>query len=314
MKTITKPDQWLGVEVRHFAALDAVAPRDHSAAPQTGSATRSRPSASRSRRSRGSSARRSSSGRAAPAPSRSPTRVRCSFATRRRSSRGSMQRARTSLRSVPARPARCASAPTSRSARACCPGHAPLPQRLAGDRARALGAGDRPGAVRADRVGRARPRVLQPPASGRPFRHARADERPLRAPRPGREPARSRSSASLDDLAEQPLIGSNTCASGVVVEHELGTRGLRRLLRLPLGRQRHRAGPRRLGIRRRAHPAAGDRARRRARQGAPLRAEVPRRQVAVVWHRDRHRSPAARAFIEIARDVSADVERQLVEP
>ena len=42
--------------------------------------------------------------------------------------------------------------------------------------------------------------------------------------------------------------------------------------------------------------------------------KVPRRRVAVVWHRDRHRSPAARAFIEIARDVSADVERQLDEP
>ncbi len=42
--------------------------------------------------------------------------------------------------------------------------------------------------------------------------------------------------------------------------------------------------------------------------------KVPRRTVAVIWHRDRHRSPAARAFIEIAREVSADVERGLVEP
>ena len=42
--------------------------------------------------------------------------------------------------------------------------------------------------------------------------------------------------------------------------------------------------------------------------------EVPRRVIAVVWHRDRHRSPAARAFVEIAREVSAEVERELVEP
>jgi DNA-binding transcriptional LysR family regulator len=41
---------------------------------------------------------------------------------------------------------------------------------------------------------------------------------------------------------------------------------------------------------------------------------VPRRTIAVVWHRDRHRSPAARAFVEIAQEVSADVERELDEP
>ncbi len=45
-----------------------------------------------------------------------------------------------------------------------------------------------------------------------------------------------------------------------------------------------------------------------------LAPRVPRRAIAVVWHRDRHRSPAARAFVEIARAVSADVERELVEP
>ncbi len=41
---------------------------------------------------------------------------------------------------------------------------------------------------------------------------------------------------------------------------------------------------------------------------------VPRRRLAVVWHRDRHRSPAARAFIEIARGVSAEVQQELAEP
>ena len=42
--------------------------------------------------------------------------------------------------------------------------------------------------------------------------------------------------------------------------------------------------------------------------------ELPRRVVAVVWHRDRRRTPAARAFVELAQAVSADVERDLVEP
>jgi DNA-binding transcriptional LysR family regulator len=41
---------------------------------------------------------------------------------------------------------------------------------------------------------------------------------------------------------------------------------------------------------------------------------MPRRPIAVAWHRDRHRSPAARAFVEIAREISAEVERDLVEP
>ncbi len=41
---------------------------------------------------------------------------------------------------------------------------------------------------------------------------------------------------------------------------------------------------------------------------------VPRRQIAVVWHKDRHRTPAARAFVEIAREVSAAVERSSSSP
>jgi hypothetical protein len=35
--------------------------------------------------------------------------------------------------------------------------------------------------------------------------------------------------------------------------------------------------------------------------------------ISVVWHSDRHRAPAARAFVEIARAVSAEVERELAE-
>jgi molybdate transport repressor ModE-like protein len=43
-----------------------------------------------------------------------------------------------------------------------------------------------------------------------------------------------------------------------------------------------------------------------------LEPPVPPRRIAVAWHRDRHRSPAARAFIDAACEVSAGLEQQLV--
>jgi DNA-binding transcriptional LysR family regulator len=35
--------------------------------------------------------------------------------------------------------------------------------------------------------------------------------------------------------------------------------------------------------------------------------DVPPRMIAMAWHRDRHRSPAARAFVELAQQVSAEL-------
>jgi DNA-binding transcriptional LysR family regulator len=35
--------------------------------------------------------------------------------------------------------------------------------------------------------------------------------------------------------------------------------------------------------------------------------DVPPRLIGVAWHRDRHRSPAARAFVDLAREVSAEL-------
>jgi molybdate transport repressor ModE-like protein len=37
-------------------------------------------------------------------------------------------------------------------------------------------------------------------------------------------------------------------------------------------------------------------------------ADVPPRRIGIAWHRDRYRSPAARAFVDLARDVCARVE------
>ncbi len=39
--------------------------------------------------------------------------------------------------------------------------------------------------------------------------------------------------------------------------------------------------------------------------------EIPPRRIALAWHRDRHRSPAARAFVEVAAEVCADVAASL---
>jgi DNA-binding transcriptional LysR family regulator len=123
-----------------------------------------------------------------------------------------------------------------------------------------------------------------------------------------------RTSASLDDLGDHVLIGSNTCASGLVVESALGERGfdvdyafrsddngtIQGLVAAGFG----------VALTPLLAVAPGDDRVRMLR----LVPKVPRRAIAVVWHRDRHRSPAARAFVEIAREVSADVERELVEP
>ena len=42
-----------------------------------------------------------------------------------------------------------------------------------------------------------------------------------------------------------------------------------------------------------------------------LEPEIPRRRISLVWHRDRHRSPAARAFVDVAAAVGAEVADRL---
>jgi DNA-binding transcriptional LysR family regulator len=40
--------------------------------------------------------------------------------------------------------------------------------------------------------------------------------------------------------------------------------------------------------------------------GLPLGSRIPPRQIAIVWHRDRYRSPAAEAFVELTRELGED--------
>ena len=82
-------------------------------------------------------------------------------------------------------------------------------------------------------------------------------------------------------------------------------RGPRSQLRVPLGQQRHRPGPRR-GGRGSQRLAATDRGRGRSerRRRRPPRSHPPR-VIGLVWHRDRHQSPASAAFVDSAIAVVA---------
>jgi DNA-binding transcriptional LysR family regulator len=46
----------------------------------------------------------------------------------------------------------------------------------------------------------------------------------------------------------------------------------------------------------------------------PFGNRIPPRHLAIVWHRDRYRSPAAEAFVELAREMGADYALRLSEP
>jgi len=128
---------------------------------------------------------------------------------------------------------------------------------------------------------------------------------------PADSPLAKRKSASLADLGDVPLIGSQTCASGLRLESELHQRGLDLEYAFRSDDNGTVQGLVAAGFGVALFPLLAimpgdDRVK-------VLRIEpaVQPRQIGVAWHRDRHHSPAARAFTEIAREVSADVEREL---
>jgi molybdate transport repressor ModE-like protein len=130
---------------------------------------------------------------------------------------------------------------------------------------------------------------------------------------PADSPLAARTSASLADLGDLALIGPNLCSSVMLLEDALREHGttveyafrsddnttLQGLVAASFG----------AALMPLLAVQPGDDRVRVLRLEPP----VPRR-LAVVWHRDRHRSPAARAFIEIAVETSVEVERELVEP
>ena len=131
---------------------------------------------------------------------------------------------------------------------------------------------------------------------------------------PAEHPSAAAASTSLSDLADLALIGSSSCSSGLEAEQILRDAGhhveyvfrsddngtLQGLVAAGFGAAlvpllAVTPGDERIAV-------------------LAIEPPVPDRVISVVWHRDRHRTPAARAFVEIARLVSAGVERDLVAP
>jgi DNA-binding transcriptional LysR family regulator len=131
---------------------------------------------------------------------------------------------------------------------------------------------------------------------------------------PADSPLAKRRSATLGDLGDLPLIGNSSCPSGQTAQSALARLGydvhfgfrsddngtVQGLVAAGFG----------VALLPLLAVSPGD----ERVQVLRLEPDIPRRVVAVVWHRDRHRSPAARTFIDIASEVSAEVERRLDEP
>ena len=267
MSTITEPDQWLGVEVRHFAALDAVA-------------------------------REGSFGRAADRLGYTQSAVSQQIATLEKIVGETLverpggpravsltEAGRLVLRHAEAIVARLEAAKADISAL-----RAGETGTLRVGTYQSVGARVLPGVMRrfmADwpgiELGLSEPATdpelygliesgevdlafCSPPLPEGPFEALELMSDPYVLLVPADSPLARRKSASLDDLGDHVLIGSSTCASGGVVESALRKEGFDLELCVPLGRQRHCPGPRGRRLRRRPRPSArGRRARRRPR-------------------------------------------------
>ena len=315
MSTITQPDQWLGVEVRHFAALDAVA-REGSfgrAADRLGytQSAVSQQIATLERIVGETLVERPGGPRAVSLTEAGELLLRHAEAIVAR-----LDAARADIAAL-----RAGETGTLRVATYQSVGARVLPgvmrRFLADWPGIALGLSEHttdPELYAAIESGSVDLAFGSPPLPDGPFEALELMSDPHVLLVPADSPLAERRSASLDDLGDLVLIGSNTCASGLVVEHELEERGyevdygfrsddngtLQGLVAAGFG----------VALTPLLAVAPGDERVKTIR----LEPNVPRRVIAVVWHRDRHRSPAARAFTEIAREVAAEVERELVEP
>jgi DNA-binding transcriptional LysR family regulator len=152
-----------------------------------------------------------------------------------------------------------------------------------------------------------------PPLPDGPFAALELMEDPYVLVVPTDSSLAKKKSASILDVGDLPLIGSQTCSSGLRLEADLRGQGIEVEYAFRTDDNGTVQGLVAAGYGVALSPllavTPGDERVKVIR----LEPAVSPRTIGVAWHRDRHRSPAARAFIEIARDVSAEVERELAQ-
>ena len=120
-----------------------------------------------------------------------------------------------------------------------------------------------------------------------------------------------RESGSAEDVGGLPLIGNRACRSTALAESELRIRGVNPDVAFRSDDNGTVQGLVAAGFGAALVPLlAVDQADDRVRI-LGLEPEIPERRIALAWHRDRHRSPAARAFVDAAVRLCAELQPQL---
>jgi molybdate transport repressor ModE-like protein len=124
-------------------------------------------------------------------------------------------------------------------------------------------------------------------------------------------PLGDRERVALDELAGLPLIGNQVCRTTALVDDALRTRGVEAhwAFRSDDNGTVQNLAASGLGTAIVARLAVNEEDERV--RVLELDPPLDRRRIGIAWHRDRHRSPAARAFVELAQQVCAELQREL---
>lgn len=120
-----------------------------------------------------------------------------------------------------------------------------------------------------------------------------------------------RSRASLADVGDVTLIGNRMCRSTALAEGELAQRGVGVEVAFRSDDNGTVQGLVAAGFGVALVPLLAVDPNDDNVRVLELDPAIPNRRIALAWHRDRHRSPAARAFVDVAADVCAEVAERL---